>query len=140
MLFRSRCTGVNVNLATIPFADPLERLGGFAVGTADLLGQMAAPDYVDKLPVLYSEFAEAARYHDGSQSAVGIFTSVEDLMRQTPKFWENYVRPKIDGDFAGMHEFLSDPYPGGANAYLNCVAANIERLRRLLLTPSAVES
>ena len=37
------------------------RIVGFALGTADLLGQMAAPDYVDKLPVLYDEFVEAAR-------------------------------------------------------------------------------
>ncbi len=80
----------------------MERIVGFALGTADLLGQMAAPDYVDKLPVLYSEFAEAARYSaDGKMKAGGFFTSADDLMQKTPLFWENYVRqqnqPRIPG-------------------------------------------
>ena len=59
-----RCTGVNVKLDSIQFQDDLERIAGFALGTSDLLGQMAAADYVDKLPILYSEFAEAARYNE----------------------------------------------------------------------------
>src|SRR5437899_4598149 len=57
------CTGVNADLKSIPFSDELERTMGFALGTADLLGQMAAPDYVDKLPILYLEFAESARFN-----------------------------------------------------------------------------
>ncbi len=42
-----RCTGDNVKLDTIQFQDELERIVGFALGTSDLLGQMAASDYVD---------------------------------------------------------------------------------------------
>src|ERR1043165_2090040 len=63
------CTGVNVNLGAIAFASELERNVGFALGTADLLGQMAAHDYIDKLPILYSEFAESARYNAGKATA-----------------------------------------------------------------------
>lgn len=47
-----RCTGVNVDLAVIPFQGEWDKTLGFALATADLLGQMAADDYVDKLPVL----------------------------------------------------------------------------------------
>jgi hypothetical protein len=78
-----RCTGVNVDLAQIPFASEEERVAGFALGTADLLGQMAAADYVDKLPILYSEFEESAKFNAGRSSAVGMFQSAEDLMRKT---------------------------------------------------------
>jgi hypothetical protein len=39
-----RCTGVAVNLSRIAFGHPIDRLLGFALGPADLLGQMAAPD------------------------------------------------------------------------------------------------
>src|SRR5438034_10587676 len=53
-----QCTGVDAVLSVIPFQDELEKVVGFALGTADLLGQMAAEDYADKLPILYSEFAE----------------------------------------------------------------------------------
>src|SRR6185437_3386983 len=56
------CTGVDAALSVIPFQSEEEKIAGFALGTADLLGQMAAEDYVEKLPVLYSEFAEATQF------------------------------------------------------------------------------
>jgi hypothetical protein len=128
-----RCTGVNVKLESVQFQDPLERTVGFALGTADLLGQMAAADYVDKLPTLYSEFAEAARYSpDGRMKAGGFFSSAEDLMQKTPLFWENYVRNKINREFQGLFRFLNDPYPDGPNFYIDRIESNIARLRREL--------
>src|SRR5437867_8260276 len=47
------CTGVNADLQSIPFQSELEKVVGFALATADLLGQMAAKDYIEKLPVHY---------------------------------------------------------------------------------------
>jgi len=44
-----RCTVRKANLALIPF-QKRGRKRRFALGTADLLGQMAADDYVEKLP------------------------------------------------------------------------------------------
>ena len=130
-----RCTGVNVKLDTIQFQDELERIVGFALGTADLLGQMAAADYVDKLPILYSEFAEAARYNEGKMKAGGFFASADDLMQKTPLFWENYVQQKISREFLGVFQFLNVPYPDGPNAYIERIDANIARLRRQLAAP-----
>jgi hypothetical protein len=128
------CTGFNDPLTQIPFRDEAERIAGLALGTADLLGQMAAADYVDKLPALYAEFAEAARYSPGAKHSADAFASVEELRRKTPDFWEHYVRPKLDRDFAGLHRFLNDPYPAGPNGYLDAIEANIARLRRELAT------
>jgi hypothetical protein len=126
------CTGMNARLDQIPFHDELERLTGFALGTADLLGQMAAEDYVDKLPMLYAEFAEAVRHSED----VGIlpihFVSAAELRSRTPDFWEGHVRPKLDRDFGGLYRFLSEPYPSGPNCYVDRVEANIARLRREL--------
>ena len=127
-----RCTGVNVKLDTIQFQDELERITGFSLGTSDLLGQMAASDYVDKLPILYSEFAEAARYNEGKMKAGGFFASAEDLMQKTPVFWEKYVQQKISREFLGLFQFLNIPYPDGPNAYIDRINANIARLRRQL--------
>jgi len=127
------CTGVNVKLENVRFQSPLERMVGFALGTSDLLGQMAAPDYVDKLPTLYTEFAEAARASpDGRMKAGGFFSSAEDLMQKTPLFWENYVWNKINRDFLGLYRFLNDPYPDGPNDYIDRIQTNIARLRREL--------
>lgn len=128
-----RCTGVNVKLDAIPFQSDLERTIGFCIGTADLLGQMAAADYVDKLPILFAEFAESARY-SGTKM---MFESAEHLLKMTPGFWEKYVMPKIEKDFQGVHRFLAEPYPGGPNAYLGAIEANIERSKRLAAEPAA---
>ncbi|MGA2750381.1 MAG: hypothetical protein ABSG59_16525 [Verrucomicrobiota bacterium] len=126
-----RCTGVNVKLDTIKFQDQAERFVGYALGTADLLGQMAALDYVDKLPVLYLEFAEAAHHGtDGKMRLGGFFSSAEDLIQKTPLFWDNYVKTKINRDFLGLYKCLNDPYPDGPNPYLERVEANMARLRR----------
>ena len=126
------CTGFNAALAQIPFGTAAEKIGGLALATADLLGQMAADDYVDKLPILYAEFAEATRYMPEAKHPAALFTSAEELQRKTPGFWESYVRPKLDQDFAGIHHFLSDPYPAGPNSYLDAIDANIARLKREL--------
>ena len=89
-----RCTGVNVKLDTIQFQDEAERITGFSLGTADLLGQMAAADYVDKLPVLYSEFAEAARYNEGKMKAGGFFTSAAGPDAKNPRVLGEYTSNK----------------------------------------------
>jgi hypothetical protein len=93
---------------------------------------MAAEDYVDKLPTLYAEFAEAATYTKDRTHFIAMFSSVDDLMQKTPTFWEKFVRLKLDRDFGGLHRFLNDPYPSGPNAYFQRIEANIERLRQRL--------
>jgi hypothetical protein len=125
-----RCTGVNAALSVVPFQSELEKVAGWALGTADLLGQMAAEDYVDKLPILYAEFAEATRHSKDRTNFIGMFSSAEDLMQKTPDFWERFVRLKLDRDFGGLHKFLNDPYPSGPNSYFERIEANIERLRQ----------
>jgi hypothetical protein len=128
-----RCTGVDATLSIIPFQSELEREVGFALGTADLLGQMAADDYVEKLPVLYEEFHEASEHAEGPKAnLVSMFSSAQDLMQKTPDFWEKYVKLKLDRDFGGVHKFFNDPYPHGPNWYLDQIEANIEKLRRQL--------
>lgn len=126
------CTGVNVDISSIPFQSEVERRIGFALGTADLLGQMAAKDYIEKLPVLYSEFAEAARYDAGKARGSAAFNSAEDLLQKTPMFWEKYVQTKIENDFQGVYRFLNDPYPDGQNYCIDRIEQNIHRLRRQL--------
>jgi hypothetical protein len=131
------CTGVNAALDKIPFRTDLEKMVGFALGTADLLGQMAADDYVEKLPVLYSEFAEASRHEGGKNPSVNLFTSEDDLMKKTPAFWEKYVRQKLETDFEGLYRYMNNPYPSGSNYYVEKVEANIARLRRKLADDAA---
>lgn len=128
------CTGVNGDLKSIPFNDELERVLGFALGTGDLLGQMAAPDYVDKLPILYLEFAESARFNPDKPLRF-MCNSAEELIRNTLRFWEGYVLPKINNDFGKLYRFLNLPYPDGPNAYIDRVEQNMNRIREQLGMP-----
>jgi hypothetical protein len=121
------CTGVNADLPAIPFRDDLERQLGYALATADLLGQMAAHDYVDKLPILFQEFAEAAS-HSGAPESTRSYKSADELLQNTRSFWTTYVLPKINNDFGGLYRFLNLPYPDGANPYMQRIEQNLRRL------------
>ena len=134
-----RCTGVNADLKTIPWKSELEKIVAYALGTADLLGQMAAPDYVKKLPILYLEFVEASRFGGAGSSRLA-YQGAEELMRTTPAFWEKYVLPKIQGDFESLYTFLNDPYPSGPNHYIGRIEENIRTLRQLLAGSPTVPS
>ncbi len=130
------CTGVNALLDKIPFQSDTERITGFALATADLLGQMAADDYVEKLEVLYSEFAEAAKHDTQKAGPAGKFSSAEDLRQKTPAFWENFVKPKLERDFGALYRYCNNPIPDGPNYYWERIEANMERLRRELTAGS----
>jgi hypothetical protein len=125
-----RCTGINAQLDKVAFQSEQERIGGYALGTADLLGQMAAPDYVEKLQLLYLEFAEASRFSPDWDKRIVGFKSAEDLIAKTPEFWERYVLPHIQNDFGALYTYLNDPYPDGANPYVQQVEANIHKIRQ----------
>jgi hypothetical protein len=100
-----------------------------------MLGQMAATDYVDKLPVLYAEFVEAAAHSPDKTHFVAFFSGARDLMEKTPLFWKNYVQGKLNGEFGGLHHFLRLPFPDGPNWYLDQIEANMEILVQRLQTP-----
>jgi hypothetical protein len=127
-----RCTASSGALSRIPFRTELEKILGGAVGTADLLGQMSAEDYVDKLPALYLEFAEAARHPWGKAPLLDTFSTPDDLIQQTPEFWENQVQRRLERDFGGVYRFLNQPYPSGRNDYLERIEENMERVRQRL--------
>jgi hypothetical protein len=124
-----RCTGVDARPDAIPFRNDLERMIGLALATADLLGQMAAPDYVSKLPALYEEFSEAVRFSNDHQAFIASFNSAENLIERTPSFWDNVVKRKLEEDFRGLYRFLNEPYPEGPNKYIERIEANIALVR-----------
>jgi len=124
------CTGVGAVLSRIAFQSELERVTGFAPATSDLLGQMAAEDYLDKLPVLYAEFAEAVQFSHAQNHIIAKFHSAEDLLQNTPSFWKDYVQVRLEREFGGLYRFLNYPYPSGPNDYTERIQANIDRLER----------
>jgi hypothetical protein len=133
------CTGPTKEIGHLHFRDPVGCVIGCALGTADYLGQMAAPDYPDELEVLFNEFREADDFiHLPVEQRV--FKSASELIERTPAFWQQYVRRKLEVDFRDMYRFLSDPYPDGPNAYLEAVNRNIAEISRRIALSALAES
>jgi hypothetical protein len=120
------CTGPRSQIQHLQFAGETETFLGCALATADYLGQMAAPDYVDELPFLYGEFEESDRFFNVPPEKRH-FRSARDLIAKTPAFWERFVLPRLREDYRGVYRFLAEPYPDGPNAYVEAVERNIAR-------------
>ena len=121
-----QCTAMNAKLKDIPFSTSSERVVGYSLATSDLLGQMSARDYVDRLPQLYGEFKESCEYY-GRRADRLYYESAEALIANTCDFWECYVKPKLENGCDGTYRFLNDPYPDGENVYLTRIEANVEK-------------
>jgi hypothetical protein len=128
------CTGPTKKVGLLHFREPVERLIGCALGTADYLGQMAAPDYPDELEILFNEFQESDDYI-GLPASRRAFKSADDLIERTPNFWKKFVQPKLESDFQAMYRFLARPYPEGPNAYIEGVEKNIAKIKRRSAAP-----
>jgi hypothetical protein len=119
-----RCTGLNGNPPKTHFSSPRMRLVACMVATADYVGQMAAPEYPDKLSSLFTEFIEADEF-SGIPRDKRPFASAQALLAATSSFWKNFVLPKLEGDFDGVHRLLANPYPDGPNPYLRAIETNL---------------
>jgi hypothetical protein len=122
------CTGPRSVIDAIPFRSPLERIIGEAVCTADYIGQMSDPGYVEKLPVLFEEFEESDDYR-GVPKEQRLFKSCDELIRGTPGFWQNVILSKLEADCHGLYHYLAEPYPDGPNPYLASIERNIDRVK-----------
>lgn len=102
------------------------RLLGNMLGTADIIAQMADRCYLEKCrDRLYPEFVEgglAAR--DGAGHRAGVmFTSAEDLVTKTPKFYKTATVHL--NDHLGSAYGYADKHFGGPNLYLDAITKNI---------------
>lgn len=123
------CTGPQTRISSMTFRREPARLLAFMLVTADYLGQMSAPDYVDELPILFAEFHEAFEFEQVPAER-RTFLNVGELIAKTPLFWENYVRPMLDFEAGGVHRYLTTA--GRPNPYLQAVDTNIAEVRRRL--------
>jgi hypothetical protein len=125
------CTGVRVDYSRLRFRNEEERIIGYALGTSDLIGQMSAIDYPEKLHALFAEFEESYHY-EGIEKLQGmgmvIFQSVEDLIRSTPYFYEVIVKDKFK-KLGSLDACLSYHYNNSHNPYLEAIEENIQKIK-----------
>ena len=121
-----RCTGPRSKIHELHFPGEIEHFIGCAVTTADYLGQMAAPDYIDDLASLYAEFEEADDFLNTPREKRA-FRSAPDLIAKTPVFWQQFVLPRLTRDCWAVFRYLADPYPAGPNVYIQAIEQNMAR-------------
>ena len=80
------------------------------VRAADLIGQLADPRYLTKLPALFYEFHET-----GANSALG-YETPDDLRREYPRFFWNAVNPYL-GDAIDYLRMTAHGYQWVANLH-----------------------
>jgi len=121
-----RCTGLDVKIAEIEFQSREHEILGKILGTADLFGQMANENYLEKLPFLYYEFKEGG---------VRGFEDALDLLEKTPAFWE-IVKQRLWLELGQVDRFLRDHFRVrwgiDQDLYRIAIDRNIARLKYLL--------
>lgn len=130
------CTGVKVNFDKISFGSQEERLTGYALGTADLLGQMSASDYTEKLPELHRELEEAYNYEGKErirQRGIAIFNNMHDLIKNTPHFYEIIVTERFK-KMDSIYQYLVYHFKDSQNYYIDAIENNIKKIRLSGLT------
>lgn len=124
------CTGPRAVISSIPFRSREEKILGQSICTADYIGQMSDPAYVEKLPTLFCEFEESDNFRQ-IPTEERLFPSAYEMIARTPQFWEHGVLPKLQKECGGLFRFLEVPYSSGHNPYFRKIEANIDRIRSM---------
>jgi hypothetical protein len=123
-------TGYERPVATIRVPDPIFKLIGSLLGSADIIAQMSDRCYLEKCrDRLYPEFVAGgiASKKRGEGEEV-LFESGDDLLRKTPMFYANATR-RLEQELGGAYAFAQTHF-GGSNLYMEAVKQNIRFVER----------
>lgn len=129
-------TGYEKQPADIKLDDPLDSMMGHLLGTADLLAQMSDRCYLEKCrDRLYPEFVlgGVAIAQDSSGVQKVRYQSGLDLLLQTPTFYKDVVRKRLDLEFNKAYRYL-EVFFNGFNPYLLFIERNIAYLEHVIET------
>ncbi len=101
----------------VQFDNPQQQLAAYATATADLIGQMANREYIERLLFLYFEFEEAK---------LGGFTDIHDLLEKTISFYR-LTKNRLDHDLTGLSIYLPQHFAQTVGEERNFYAESISR-------------
>lgn len=127
-----RCTAVTADPCRVQFRTDVDRFLACALGTGDILGQMAAPDYPERLPDLYREYAEAAAHEKLQGFGIGSYRNATELLSRTRSFYNEFVQRMLEVQWEGVHRALQHHFGNGRNAYFEAIERNLDRIDQLL--------
>lgn len=128
-------TGYEVKFDQIKLDDPRDRRVGHIVGTGDLIAQMSDRCYLEKCrDRLYPEFVLGgiALTRDKATGAPRVkYSSGLDVLRQTPEFFDETFRSRLNGEFAGAYRYLEVLF-NGRNPYMEAIERSLAYLHEIL--------
>ena len=127
-------TGYEREIEDIQVDDPKDRLIGWMVGTADLLGQMSDRMYLEKCrEFLYQEFVlgSIARETLPDGREIVRYSSPEDLIYKTPGFYEYVARDRINRKL-GAADRYAEAHFDGPSLYQIEIDGNFRFLREAI--------
>lgn len=130
-------TGYEIPIPQIRVKQPVHRVLGNLLGTADILGQMADRCYLEKChDRLFPEFelGGIARRRDDDGQEITVFASPADLIAKTPNFYETAAH-RLDALLEAAYRY-AEPHFGGHNYYVTAVEQNISYARKLGPVPN----
>jgi hypothetical protein len=121
-----RSTDLKRGFDAIPFSGEEERLAGAILGSADLMGQMADREYLEKLLFLYYEFREAG---------VPGYDTEFDILRKTHDFY-TVIRKRLEETFHGVSALAQvhfrERYGTDVNLYLVAIERQMHYLETII--------
>jgi hypothetical protein len=110
----------------VKFDNPQQQRAAYATATADLIGQMANREYLERLLFLYLEFEEAR---------IGGFVDVHDLLEKTTSFYR-MTKARLDQDLNGfsthLMRYFGQQQGADRNFYTESIDRNLDYLERLV--------
>jgi HD superfamily phosphodiesterase len=112
----------------VTFDNLQQKHAAYATATADLIGQMANREYLERVLFLYYEFEEAQ---------MGGFADIHDLLEKTTAFY-NMTKGRLDKDLQGMSVKLARHFGkqtgNERNFYQEAIDRNLDYLNRVVHT------
>lgn len=124
-------TGFEKRVADILIQDPLLRMLGSLLGSADIIAQMSDRCYLEKCrDRLYPEFlAGGVAVKSSLAGHEVVFESGDDLVRKTPAFFDSAVN-RLEYDLGGAHNFAATHF-GGFNLYMHAATKNVQFAKQI---------
>lgn len=120
-------TNLSIDPDSLFFPSAEMQLASFAVGTADILAQMADRYYLERLPFLFLEFQEGG---------LDQHSSPQELMQQTSAFYQNVVIDRLAHAFGNVTKYLKvhfrERWGVDKNLYLVNMKKNVKYLQYII--------
>jgi hypothetical protein len=114
-------------IAKLPeYSSPAQSLAGRVAASADLIGQMASREYLERLLLLFSEFQEGG---------IKFFADVHDLLEKTGEFY-SYMQGRLEHSLGNLAPYLALHFKQDQgverNYYLESIERNLDYLARVV--------